>query len=108
LSKSRIVITREAELDLEGIVTYIAQKESTDRANHVFTELENLILSLEVNAERGHYPEKLKRQGIKDYKEVNYKPYRIIYEVIGLLVIVHICADGRRDFTSLLESRLFR
>lgn len=108
MSKYKVVTTTVADLDLEDIVTYIATKESIDRANQVFSELEHLILSLDENPERGHYPEELKRQGIKDYKEVNYKPYRIIYEIIGMIVVVHICADGRRDFLSLLESRLFR
>jgi toxin ParE1/3/4 len=67
-----------------------------------------LILGLDENPERGHYPAELSCQGIKEYREVIFKPYRAIYEIVGNKVIVHVCVDGRRDMTALLERRLYR
>jgi toxin ParE1/3/4 len=58
--------------------------------------------------ERGNVPKELSPLGITDYREVHYKPYRIIYRVIGSEVIVHGVLDGRRDMQSLLEGRLIR
>ena len=58
--------------------------------------------------ERGHYPVELSRQGIKDYREVLFKPYRIIYEIVGSKVVVYLCVDGRCDMNILLERRILR
>ncbi len=66
------------------------------------------LLSLEESPERGHYPPELSIQGIKEFKEVIFKPYRAIYEITGRKVIVHLCVDGRRDMRALLERRLIR
>jgi len=63
---------------------------------------------LDENPERGHFPAELSRQGIKDYREVLFKPYRVIYEIVGFKVIIHLCVDGRRDMKSLLERRILR
>jgi len=75
---------------------------------YVLDKLEELVLSLQSNPERGHYPPELSHQGIKDYREVLFKPYRVIYEIIASKVIVHLCVDGRRDMKTLLERRLLR
>ncbi len=104
----RIRITEEAERDLLDIFDYIARKDSLDNANHVLDTLEKLILSLDTNPKRGHTPPELEQQGIKGYKEVHFKPYRIIYEIIDNTAIIHACFDGRRDIQSLLQRRLLR
>jgi toxin ParE1/3/4 len=67
-----------------------------------------LIFSLDHQPERGHYPPELDKHGVKDYTEVHFKPYRIIYEILGKNVMILACFDGRRDMQSLLERRLLR
>jgi len=108
LKKYQIKLTSEAEKDIEDIYDYIAKKDTLQNAEHVLDNLELLILSLDESPERGHYPPELSIQGIKDYREVLYKPYRVIYEIIGSKVIIHLCLDGRRDMKSLLERRILR
>jgi toxin ParE1/3/4 len=44
--------------------------------------------------------------GIKEYRQVFVKPYRLIYRVMGADVVVYVIADGRRDMQSLLTRRL--
>jgi toxin ParE1/3/4 len=44
--------------------------------------------------------------GIKDYRQVVFKPYRLIHRVMGRDVVVFVIADGRRDMQSLLTRRL--
>jgi toxin ParE1/3/4 len=61
---------------------------------------------LTVMPERGSYPKELLTLGIKEYRQVFFKPYRIIYRVIGRDVVVYVVADGRRDMQSLLARRL--
>ena len=108
MKKHRVIIIFEAEKDILDIYDYIAKKDTLQNAEYVLGNLESLILSLEESPERGHYPPELSVQGIKEFKEVIFKPYRAIYEIIGSKVIVHLCMDGRRDMKTLLERRLIR
>jgi len=108
LKRYRVCLTQEAEADLLDLFEYIARKDSAANAYHVLEELEALILSLDQNPERGHFPPELMEHGVKDYREVLFKPYRVIYEVEGNCVFVLACFDGRRDMQLLLERRLLR
>jgi len=104
LKKFQVRLTSEAEKDIEDIYYYIAKK----NAEYVLDKLEEIILALDAYPERGSYPPELSRQGIHEFREVMFKPYRAIYEILGNKVIVHLCVDGRRDMTTLLERRLLR
>ncbi len=108
MKKYQVIITSEAERDIIDIYDYITKKDILQNAEYILDNLESLILSLEESPERGHYPPELSIQGIKEFKEVIFKPYRAIYEIIGSKVIVHLCVDGRRDMKTLLERRLIR
>lgn len=108
MSRFKIRITASAEDDLVDLFFYIAKHDCEKNALHVIDQLEKLILSLDENPQRGHIPPELDQKGIKDYKEVHFKPYRVIYEIIGSDVAILCCVDGRRDMQSLLERRLFR
>ena len=108
MKKYQVIITSKAEKDILDIYDYIAKKDTLQNAEYVLDNLESLILSLDESPERGHYPAELSIQGIKEFKEIIFKPYRAIYEIIGSKVIVHLCVDGRRDMKALLERRLIR
>ncbi len=108
MKKYQVILTFEAERDIADIVDYISKKDTLQNADYVLDNLESLILSLDEAPERGHYPPELSIQGIKEFKEVIFKPYRAIYEIIGNKVIVHLCVDGRRDMKTILERRLMR
>ncbi|MCY3667349.1 MAG: type II toxin-antitoxin system RelE/ParE family toxin, partial [Gemmatimonadetes bacterium] len=55
---------------------------------------------------RGNYPAELLDIGIREYREIFSKPYRIIYRVMENNVYVLLIADGRRDMQTLLQRRL--
>ena len=44
--------------------------------------------------------------GIREYRQIFFKPYRIIYRVMEKNVYVLLIVDGRRDMQSLLQRRL--
>ena len=46
--------------------------------------------------------------GIREYREIVFKPYRIIYRVMEDNVYVLVIADGRRDMQTLLQRRLLQ
>jgi toxin ParE1/3/4 len=50
----------------------------------------------------------LRELGIRDYREVYFKPYRVIYRVMAAKVFVYLIVDGRRDMPTLLSQRLVR
>jgi len=108
LKSYSVRLTIEVEHDLIDLFEYIARKDSVENANYVLDKLETLILNLEQQTERGRYLPELHKHGIKAYREVFFKPYRVIYEIIGNRVVVLGCFDARRDMQSLLERRLLR
>ena len=52
------------------------------------------------------HPPDLAALGVREYREVFFKPYRIIYRVQNEHVYVYLIADGRRDMQELLSRRL--
>lgn len=105
-SAYRVLLTQGAEQDLEAICDYIAEFDDPANADHVLNRLMVTAEQLAVMPERGSYPRELLALGIKDYRQVLFKPYRLIYRVMGHDVVVFVIADGRRDMQSLLVRRL--
>jgi toxin ParE1/3/4 len=103
-----VLLSEQAKRDVEDIHRFIAERSGIERADQVLGILEETFRALFEFPERGNVPKELSPLGIVDYREVHYKPYRIIYRVVGSEVIVHGVLDGRRDMQSLLEGRLIR
>lgn len=101
-------VTAGAERDLYEIYRYVAAHDAPAKADRLLDNLEKAVASLEALPQRGHYPPELERIGVREYREVFYKPYRIIYRVAGNVVSVYGILDGRRDLPDLLQERLLR
>jgi toxin ParE1/3/4 len=101
-----IAVDPSAENDLDGITEYVAAHDSVDRAIDVATRIEQSFEALETLPNRGAYPKELLEYGNRDFREIYFKPYRIIYRIVERTVIVVLIADGRRDMRSLLSRRL--
>ena len=79
--------------------------DSPTRADYVLDQIESAFQSLSEHPQRGSYPGELLDIGSREYREVFFKPYRIIYRVIEETVYVLVIADGRRDMQLLLQRR---
>ena len=101
-----VFLTDDATRDLEQLFEYIEQHDAPARAEYVVGKTEEAFSSLNENPNRGAYPKELSSLGIKEYREIFFKPYRIIYRVWGNRVYVLLIVDGRRDMQTLLERRL--
>lgn len=101
-----VLLTKDAVQDLEDIDDHIPEHDSPQSANYVLSKIEEIMLNLADLPDRGAYPKELSALGIREYREVFFKPYRIIYRVLGDNVYVYIIADGRRDMHTLLTRRL--
>ncbi len=101
-----VLLTEGAESDLIGMHDYIALHDAPDKAEYVLGKIEEAFAGLSSSPNRGSYPKELLGLGIREYREVYFKPYRIIYRVLNGDVYVMMIADGRRDLQSLLQDRL--
>jgi len=101
-----VLLTSDAARDLNELYDYIAVNDSPRKADYVLEQIEKTFSTLTEFPERGVYPKELAKLGIREYREVFFKPYRIIYRVMDENVYVLLIVDGRRDMHSLLQRRL--
>jgi toxin ParE1/3/4 len=101
-----VLLTAGAERDLEAIYKYIAETDSEASADRVLQKLLDVSEQLAAFRDRGTYPKELLALGIGEYRQVMFKPYRVIYRVIGQQIFITLIADGRRDMQALLARRL--
>lgn len=101
-----VLLTQDAQDDLDEIVGYIAAHDTAANAGRVLDRLEEAIAGLAQLPERGSHPRELLELGIREYRQVFFKPYRLIYRVVAKKIYVHVIADGRRDMENLLARRL--
>ena len=94
-----VQLTDDVARDLEKICDYIDRHDSPASADYVLDRTEKTFSSLSDHPRCGSYPKELLDIGTREYREVFFKPYRIIYRVI---------VDGRRDMRVLLEWRLLQ
>lgn len=104
----QVFLTDDASLDLEDLYDYIEFHDASEKADYVLDKIEEAFLSLAKNPERGAYPNELMEVGLREYREIYFKPYRIIYRVIAENVYVMVIVDGRRDMQTLLQRRLLQ
>ena len=101
-----VMLTENAYYDLEDIYDYIANHDHPANADYVLNSMESVIESISAFPERDSYPKELIELGIREYRQSFFKPYRVIYRIIGPTVYIMLIADGRRDMGSLLARRL--
>jgi len=101
-----VLVTEGAERDLEEIYDHIAEFDSPEKAEYVLSRLLEVAERLATFPDRGPHPKELQALGIREYRQTYFKPYRLIYRVLGKQVIIYLIADGRREMQSLLAGRL--
>lgn len=102
----QVSLTESAARDLEEIHDYVARHDAPRKADALLARIEKLFESLADSPERGSHPKELTALGILEYRQVFFKPYRMIYRISGKHVHIMLISDGRRDMQSLLERRL--
>jgi len=103
-----VFLTDDALRDLTEIRDYIAGRNGPERAAAVLDATEKRVQRLSAHPERGRIPRELQETGLRDFREIFFKPYRILYRIADVRVYVLLIADGRRDMQTLLQRRLLR
>lgn len=105
-AKFRVLLSGGAERDLEALYDYLVRSDGPSKAHHLLDRLMETVESLARFPDRGSHPEELAALGIKEYRQVLLKPYRVIYRVVDRRVIIYLIVDRRRDTQSVLARRL--
>jgi toxin ParE1/3/4 len=103
-----VLLTDDAACDLADVYDYIHRHDGPGKTGRVLERIKRAFGSLSENPDCGVYPKELLTIGIREYREISFKPYRIIYRVVDKRVCVLLIADGRRDMLSLLQRRLLQ
>lgn len=101
-----VFLTRDALRDLEEIYDYVAGHDAAAKAMHVLDRISEALDSLRNFPDRGAHPRELVALGVYEYRQIYFKPYRIVYRVAEQRVYIYLITDGRRDMQTLLARRL--
>jgi len=105
-----VSLTSGAEQDLDDIIGFVAVSDSPGKAAVLLDRIVEKCETLAVAPERGTWVPELLTLGIREYRQILFKPYRVIYQVIdsppSSQAVVVVIADSRRSLRTLLERRL--
>src|SRR3546814_9019223 len=76
-----VVLTDDALRDLDDTCGYIAQHDTSKSAAYVLERIEKALVDLAEFPERGRHPRELADLGITEFREIFFKPYRLVYRV---------------------------
>ena len=102
------VFTRQAEEDIKGILAWLLDREGPDFAETVLEQFIAARDSLCRLPDRGRVPPELARVNVLSYREIQIKPYRVVYHIdkATQTVFIHLVTDARRHFAEILKERL--
>lgn len=101
-----VFLTDAVARDMAELYDYLERHVGRGTADHVLVQIEKAFASLSETPHRGAFPKELLSLGIREYRELYFKPYRLLYRILDPNVYVLAIADGRRDLQALLQRRL--
>jgi toxin ParE1/3/4 len=105
--RSRVEWAEAAVRDLEDLAAFLAV-DSPDEAERLLGRIEQRASTLESSPRRGRVVPELAGFGLRNWRELVVRPYRLVYRIEGDIVTVLAVFDGRRDLEDLLLERLLR
>jgi plasmid stabilization system protein ParE len=103
----RVQWAEAAVRDLEELIRFVALDSGID-AERLLVRIESRAASLESSPGRGRVVPELWRFGMRSWRELLVRPYRLVYRIEGDTVNVLAVFDGRRDVEDVLLERLVR
>ncbi|WP_460118905.1 type II toxin-antitoxin system RelE/ParE family toxin [Pseudomonas sp. S2_C03] len=102
----KVVILQSAETDLKELRTYLTRQFSNQTWQNTFANLKTAIRNLGEQPYAGSTPEEIDKLNLSQYRQILVGMNRVIYEVRGQTVFVHIIVDTRKSLLALLLKRL--
>ena len=103
-----VVFLHQAELDLVELKKYITINFSAAIWQITYKKIKNIVNELKKFPEAGHIPSELASLNLAQYRQVISGKNRIIYEIRGMIIYIHIVCDARQDMATILFKRLLR
>lgn len=103
-----ILFTPNAARDLKDIYQYIKLNDSLEAGKTVYQNIRTACLELADFPNKGKILPELARISVLRYRQVIWRPYRIIYKLSAETIYIMAIIDGRRNLEDLLTKRLLR
>ena len=100
-----VVWTEVAVRDIERLASWLVH-EAPLRAEGILDRIIARAESLDLSPERGRTPPELRTIGDRTWREIQERPWRIVYKIEGKEVQIHGVLDGRRSLDDILLERL--
>jgi addiction module RelE/StbE family toxin len=103
--KYTVEFTAGARQDLLKLHRYIAKAGRPQTANQLIDDISKACKALSENPERGHIPSEI--EGLTNFvcRQIVIKNYRIVYQILGKVVVIFGVIDGRRNFRDVMRQR---
>ena len=102
--KYNLIFSAAAQSDLKEIFAYIAA-DSPQIAEEILNKIEAKANSLAVFPQKGRIVPEFLEQNIKNYRELQEHPWRIIYLLDKHNIIIASVVDGRQNVKDLLTRK---
>ncbi|MDM8517812.1 type II toxin-antitoxin system RelE/ParE family toxin [Desulfobacterales bacterium HSG16] len=101
-----VEFTPGARQDLLKIYNYIRNVGAPEAAKRLYEQLSKACASLSNNPERGYIPIEIEGLSEVACRQIVIRNYRIIYQLIENVVIIHGIIDGRRNVREVMRQRV--
>jgi addiction module RelE/StbE family toxin len=102
--KYNLTFSAAARSDLKNIFAYIAV-DNPQTAEKILDKIEAKANSLVIFPQKGRIVPELLAQNIKNYRELQESPWRIIYLIDAANIVIVSVLDGRRNIQDLLTGK---
>jgi len=108
MKPARIHFLEVAERDLRDLRSYILENFSRQQWQETYGLIREAVDTIASFPQAGKVPPELTPLGANQYRQIIAGMNRIIYEIRGNDIFIHIVIDTRKDFQSFLTRRLLR
>ncbi|MFL9966972.1 type II toxin-antitoxin system RelE/ParE family toxin [Paraburkholderia sediminicola] len=107
-TKFRLMILEEAQEDTKDLRRYILRSFGAETWKQTSKQLALTFGNIRQFPQSGYVPAELSDFGGLNFRETLSGQNRVIYEVRGDTIYIHVVTDTRRDLGTLLQKRLLR
>jgi toxin ParE1/3/4 len=104
----KVVFVQAARADLRDLRRYIVAKFSGQTWLETRRAIEGAVAQIEAFPLKGHVPPELRDLGLTDTYQIICGLNRIVYQIDGKVIYLHLIVDTRRDLKAVLAQRLFQ
>ncbi|MGB6242559.1 MAG: type II toxin-antitoxin system RelE/ParE family toxin [Castellaniella sp.] len=102
----KAVLLGEAQADIRELRQYVTKTFGKTTWQETYAGIQVAIRNMAAFPLGGHVPPELTELGLSQYRQVLSGMNRVIYEVQGGVLYIHIVCDTRKDLRTLLSRRL--